>query len=61
MVPQWQLYPTPNESMYALSCWHAGRIYTGSLWTLGIGESEPTGILKPHFARSSLKVPIEGR
>jgi hypothetical protein len=31
-----------------LACW---EVYTGSLWTLGIGESRPTGIIE-HFARS---------
>jgi hypothetical protein len=52
---QWfprQLYPTPNEynALCLLACW---EIYTGSLWTLGIGESVvSTGISWANLACS---------
>jgi DNA-binding CsgD family transcriptional regulator len=56
---QWQLYPTPNESIMRSVCWHAGRIYTGSYMDFGYWESEPTGTLKYTSLLQKLNIPIK--
>ncbi|SCY20896.1 Two component regulator propeller [Nonlabens sp. Hel1_33_55] len=42
---QWNLYPTPNESIMRSVAWHDGRLYSGAYMDFGYWEKQANGTL----------------